>query len=127
MAKKSKIRGINAVLIGTQHIDEMIEFYQELGFPLKIADHGDGKHAECDFGELHFSIQPRGGEAVDRSNVMFSLHVPELEAFVEELKDKGIEIDADPMDLPFGGAIAELRDPDGNSICLMRWDTDKRT
>lgn len=90
-----------------------------------MGDHGDGLHAEADFGEVHFAIWARGASgSVDSSNVCFSFHVPELESYCETLAAKGIKFDQPPTKLPFGGVIANLRDPDGNRVTLMRWQSE---
>jgi predicted enzyme related to lactoylglutathione lyase len=122
------IQAINAVLLSTQNPQRLIDFYSRLGVKLKTSDHGSGLHAEAEFGAVHFAIWGRATAAppVEASNVNFSFHVPKLEEAYEELKSKGIVFDSAPTPLPFGGVVANLRDPDGNRITLMRWASDKK-
>lgn len=115
------IKSINAILISSKNTAKLIEFYQTIGFDLKMSDHGGGIHAETDFGDVHFAIWDGGTDAVEKSNVAFSVHVPELEAAYESLTAKGIKFDHPPQALPFGGIITQLRDPDGNRVIMMRW------
>lgn len=121
------LKAINAVLISSKNPQRLIDFYSALGVPLKINDHGGGLHAEADFGEVHFAIWGRAAhEPVEASNICFSFHVPELEAYYEKLKAKGIQFDQAPTTLPFGGVVTGLRDPDGNRITLMRWESEEK-
>ena len=125
------IKGINGVLISTDNASRLIEFYNSIGFKLKSADHGDGLHAEGDFGDVHFAIWSKGtgvnsliwnnDPQSPNSNICLSLHVPELEKTFQELSSKGIKFDHPPQVLPFGGVLTSLKDPDGNRIVMMRW------
>jgi predicted enzyme related to lactoylglutathione lyase len=107
-------------------MDESIAFYQALGVPLEVNDHGGGKHAEAEFGDVHFAIWPPRGPvgAGEGSSISFCFHVPNLEAYCRELEAKGLPFLHGPMELPFGGVIASLRDPDGNKVTLMRWQSE---
>jgi predicted enzyme related to lactoylglutathione lyase len=119
------IKAINAVMISTADPKRLIEFYTKIGLSLKSADHGGGLHAETDYGDVHFAIWSGGQPSVTKSNMSFSLHVPNLEEYYEELVEKGVKFDHPPQKLPFGGVIAGLTDPDGNRLVLMRWDSEK--
>lgn len=125
------IKGINGILISSKNPARLIEFYKKIGFKLKTSDHGDGLHAEGDYGDVHFAIW--GAETRVRShiwghdeqspnsNITFSVHVPELEKVYKELINIGIVFESAPQALPFGGVLAILKDPDGNRIVMMRW------
>jgi predicted enzyme related to lactoylglutathione lyase len=121
------LKAVNAILISTHRAGLLIEFYKKLGVPLEIHDHGGGKHAEADFGEVHFAIWERNNaKVVESNNVCFSFHVPELEDFYQQKLKEGIVFDHPPQALPFGGVITATKDPDGNRITFMRWDSDKK-
>lgn len=122
------IRAINAILISTKSAEPLIQFYQKLGVPLKLENHGGGVHAEADFGDVHFAIweRPSASDPVKASNLSFSFHVPHLEEFYEKKVREGMVFDHPPMALPFGGVVTGLKDPDGNRITLMRWDSDRK-
>lgn len=119
------IKSINAVMISSAEPKRLIDFYTLIGIPLKISDHGGGVHAETDYGDVHFAIWGGGGSPMAKNNVCFSLRVPNLEEYYEELVAKGVKFDHPPKPLPFGGVVAGLTDPDGNRLVLMRWDSDK--
>ncbi len=118
------IEGVNAILISSSDVSSSVKFYKELGIPLVTHDHGGGQHAEADLGGCHFAIFPGGEELSHTPNVRFSLHTPDLESFYEELLKKGIKFTSPPEEKPFGGVTAELNDPDGNAVTLMRWKED---
>lgn len=125
------ISGINGVLISSHNPRQLIEFYKKIGFELRAADHGDGLHAEGDFGDVHFAIWDAGSKVrsfiwgnenqAPSSNITFSLHVPSLEETYNALVAKGVFFETSPTALPFGGVLAILKDPDGNRIIMMRW------
>lgn len=119
------LNAIDAIFISTSNMDRMISFYRTLGVPLKVNDHGGGLHAEADFGDLHFALQPWKSQDIVNSNISFSFKVPNLEEYCEVLKANGIEFASPPTPKPFGGVIAELKDPDGNHLFLNRWQTDE--
>ncbi len=122
------IRAINAILISTKNAEGLIAFYKKLGIPLKLENHGGGAHAEADFGDVHFAIWQRtsASDPVLASNVSFSFHVPNLEEFYEQKSREGVVFDHPPMNLPFGGVVTGAKDPDGNRVTFMRWESDRK-
>lgn len=52
------LKTIDAIFISTPNMNQLIELYKTLGVPLEVNDHGGGLHAEADFGDLHFALQP---------------------------------------------------------------------
>ena len=121
-AETIMIKGINAVLIQTRDVRKLAEFYRDkLGLQMNISDHGGGTHAEMDFGAFHFAIQPGGGAPVERGPVVISFQVDDVNEEYEALKSRGVVFDMAPREMPFGGILAEFRDPDGNRFYLMQW------
>jgi predicted enzyme related to lactoylglutathione lyase len=119
------IKSLNAFFIATKNMEKLIEFYKTLGVPLKVNDHGGGLHAEADFGDVHFALQPWKSQEIPKSNISFSFHVPNLEEYCQSLESQGIKFSVRVAPQPFGGVTAELHDPDGNHIFLTRWQTDE--
>lgn len=119
------LKAINAILISSRNPERLIQFYKTLGVPLELHNHGGGFHAEAEFGDVHFAIWDGGTDPIASSNVNFSFHVPQLESVYANLLEKGVAFDSAPTALPFGGVVANLRDPDGNRITLMRWKSDR--
>ncbi len=57
------LKSVNAIFISTANMEKLVEFYTTLGVPLKVNNHGDGLHAEANFGDLHFALQSWKSEA----------------------------------------------------------------
>ncbi|HRK07288.1 MAG TPA: VOC family protein [Pseudobdellovibrionaceae bacterium] len=119
------LKSIDAVFISTPNMEKVIDFYKTLGVPLKVNDHGGGLHAEADFGDVHFAIQPWTSHDAPKGNVSFSFQVPNLEEYCRELESKGLKFTRPATPMPFGGVIAVIHDPDGNQIFLNRWQSDE--
>lgn len=119
------LQKIDALLISTSNMNQLIEFYRALGVPLKVNDHGGGTHAEADFGDVHFALQPWKTEETSKGNISFSFFVANLEEYCRELELKGLKFSKRPAPQPFGGVTAEIHDPDGNHIFLNRWQSDE--
>lgn len=119
------LESINALFVTTKNMGPLIEFYKTLGVPLRVSDHGGGQHAEAQFGNVHFAIQPWTQTEKPTSNIRFAFNVPNLEAYCRELEGKGLRLQSQPTPSPFGGVTAEITDPDGNHIILMRWQTEE--
>lgn len=119
------LKSIDAIFISTQNMQKLIDFYQTLGVPLKVNDHGSGLHAEADIGDIHFALQPWKAHEGSKGNVSFSFHVPNLEEYCRELESKGLKFTRPATPMSFGGVIAVIHDPDGNQIFLNRWQSDE--
>ena len=118
------VKAINAILIESSNLSRSVEFYNGLGINLTIHDHGGGQHAEADIDDCHFAIFPGGKEFSQKPNVRFSFHVPDLEECYKQLCEKGYKFESKPISQPFGGITANLTDPDGNRVTLMKWESD---
>ena len=120
------IRAINAVLIHTQDIDRLISFYRDsVGIPLEVSDHGGRRHAEAEIGGTHFAIFGGGPPPMERGSITFSLEVEDIDRAHADLALRGVEFEHPPREMPFGGVLAPFRDPDGNGVCLMVWQSDR--
>lgn len=129
------IKKLNAIHISTKKPQRLINFYQMIGFNLKEANHGDGLHAELNFDDFHFAIWDHQSKIrsfiwdtdsqSESSNLCFSIYIPNLEEKCNQLLQLGIKFEKPPTELPFGGTIAVIKDPDGNRIILMRWKSDQ--
>ena len=121
------IDAVNAVLISTRDVGRLADFYRnKVGIPLKINDHGGGLHAEAEIGHTHFALFPGGPGPQPKGPVTFSLHVDDIDAEYEAMKARGVVFDAPPGPAPFGGVVAMFRDPDGNGVCLMVWQSERK-
>jgi predicted enzyme related to lactoylglutathione lyase len=121
------IKSLNAVLISSQDVPRLVAFYRDVvGLPLKVADHGGGMHAEAELGDVHFAIFPGGPAPQPRGPIAFSLHVDDIDAEYARLKAKGVRFRNPPEPVGFGGIVAPFQDPDGNGVCLMVWEDERK-
>ncbi len=121
------IDGINAVLIATRDVPRLAAFYRDkVGIPLVINDHGSGTHAETHVGKTHFAIFSGSPTPQPEGPVMVSLHVDDIDAEYARLSARGIVFDGPPRAMPFGGIVTSFRDPDGNGVCLMVWENERK-
>ncbi|MCE9637509.1 MAG: VOC family protein [Planctomycetes bacterium] len=120
------IRTINAVLLHSQNSGRLIAFYRDVvGLPLQVADHGDGLHADADIGPVHFAIFPDGDAGpLPHGPITISLQVDDVHAEFKRLRERGVAFRMPPSEMAFGGIVAEFRDPDGNGVMLMMWQSD---
>ncbi len=118
------IEGVNAILISSPDVERLAAFYRDqVGIPLKVNDHGSGLHAEAEVGDTHFAIFP-GEPAKGPHPIAFSLHVDDIDAEYLTLSKRGVRFAGPPEPMEFGGVVARFRDPDGNGVCLMMWQSE---
>ena len=60
------------------------------------------------------------GRAADPLRIMLNLAVPDIEAAFRTLRDRGVSFMREPELEPWGGWIATLEDPDGNTVQLLQ-------
>ena len=120
------VNAINAVLLYTQDVERLVGFYRDVvGLAMRSSDHGGGLHGEVHprLGDVHFAIFPGGSEPAGLGPVTISLQVDDVGAEYERLSALGVEFEHPPEPKPFGGIVAPFRDPDGNGLLLMSWQT----
>ena len=113
-------------------IEKTIKFYTDiLGFTLaeRKAVEGIGMLKEYVYLELgdtrlelmsYAEFGPKPKKAIHVGYGAISIEVDDMELAMAHLKEKGVTISAEPLDL--GHCIrAEIKDPDGLSIELMQW------
>ena len=104
-------------------ITESKAFYLQIGFIL-IVDTPHYTRFECPTGSSTFSLSL---ETEDFSSVaVIYFEHSELDNWVRELQNKGIEFEQDPTDQRYLWREAILKDPSSNKIKLY-WAGDKRT
>ncbi|MEZ4503829.1 MAG: glyoxalase superfamily protein [Dehalococcoidia bacterium] len=110
------------------HVDEMsgaLSFYRDrLGFEVS-SEHRDDGGAEYavvsrDEAALHLSTSP-GGPRGGGATVVF---VHAVDAIALELRERGVGIELEPVDRPWGTRECFVRDPFGNQIRLTEPRTD---
>lgn len=116
------IRGLEAVLIGSENAKALANFYKEkvglkLNEELEMGDNGQKAY--------DFSLQEGVGlyildhsevksKSHDPSRVMFNLEVDDIEAEAKRMKDENVKVVQDVYHVEGYGLIATFEDIDGN-------------
>jgi predicted enzyme related to lactoylglutathione lyase len=103
--------------LGVSDLDRAVVFYRDvLGFPLAHANSAQS-YAQLDAGGVGLKVI--GGHAPNVSqHATLEIVVDFLDAAYIELSAKGVEFPMPPAQQPWGGRLAQLRDPDGNLFYL---------
>ncbi|NAS32253.1 VOC family protein [Flavobacteriaceae bacterium R38] len=109
---------LNQVTVPSLNLSRSIPFYEKLGLKLIVKSLPHYARFECPEGEATFSIHqveslPEG----DGIYVYFEHN--NLDSYVNELIEKGIEFDELPNDKSWLWREARLRDLDGNRIIIF--------
>lgn len=104
--------------------ERAVEFYgKTLEMPFTFRDDEMG-WAQLDTGECNLALEridPADSEAADLLGryVGVSLQVPDIQKTYERLRERGVEFRGPPTQQPWGGVLAHLEDPDGNTLTLL--------
>lgn len=109
---------LNQVTIYTNKPEETAGFYQKLGLKLIVDSLPRYARLQCPDGESTLSVH-LGEEISQPSNIVLYFECGDLDAKIEELRSKGIEIESDPQDQTWLWRESYLKDPGGNRICLF--------
>lgn len=108
---------LNQITVPSLDLEKSIAFYKTLG--LKLIVHSNTHYArfECPNGQATFSIHTTDQLPTGKGiNIYFEC--TDLDDLVEELIQKGIQIDEMPNDKPWLWREAHLKDPDNNQLIL---------
>ena len=107
-----KPRKIYACWIYVSDLQKSKQFYQDIGFELKLTD---GDWIEFNFGETSFAILQRPAHKGDvipsKTRIMFE--TDDIELVYEELKNKGVKTIGKIRTEPYGKLLT-FEDPDGH-------------
>lgn len=112
------VKRVDAILVDSHDAARLVRFYKEhLGIPLEEERHGSEPHWACFLEGVHFAIHQKPGLGGAPRAVSLSFEVDDVDVAVKGLQSRGLTIDMEPQDRPYG-RLAALRDPDGNVIYL---------
>ncbi|WP_031530137.1 VOC family protein [Dyadobacter crusticola] len=119
---------LNAGII-TSKMAETKEFYtKQLGFGITFENefylllHTPGKESEISFLlPDHPSQQPLFHKAFQGQGTYFTIEVEDLDSLYKDLKDKGIKIQIDLRDEPWGDRHFAVTDPNGVGIDFVKY------
>jgi len=110
----------SAVLLVSNNAEKLADFYKNtLMIPLVDEQHGDSPlHYGCELGDIHFAIHPAEnseGEKIETGSVKLAFEVFDMDAFVERMKSKNVDLLYPPKEMgPM--KITAIKDPDGNIV-----------
>ena len=109
---------LNQVTVPSIDLSKSVPFYQKLGLKLIVHTHSAYARFECPKGDSTFSIHqvlelPKG------EGVYVYFELKNLDDYVAELIEKGIEFEEMPNDKSWLWREARLKDLDGNQLILF--------
>ena len=108
---------LNQITVPTIDVDKSIVFYLNLGLKIIVKAPPHYARFELPDGDATFSIH-QVEKLPEGEGIYVYFESERLDAWVDELKTKGIEFDEMPEDRPWLWREARLRDPDGNKLIL---------
>lgn len=108
---------LNQVTIPSIDLTKSIPFYQALGMQLIVKALPNYARFQCPDGGSTFSIH-QTNELPKGEGIYVYFECKDLDNFIIELKEKGIEFEQDPTDQPWLWREARLKDVDGNQLIL---------
>ncbi len=119
------INSVVGVIIWTDRLDVMTQFYREtMGFPVHSVK---PYFVAFEWGDMRFSIgthEDVSGKTTESDRVMINLGTENIQEAYEDLVAKGVEFVRPPEQEHWGGWVATLRDPDGNTLQLLQQPRD---
>lgn len=109
---------LNQVTISSTDVPTSVEFYKTLGLRLIVDALPRYARFECVDGDTTFSIH-RVDEAFNFNPTTVYFEDDNLEALVDQLKEKGLTFTTGITEQPWLWKEAHLDDPDGNKIILF--------
>ena len=115
------IEGVVGVVIWTEDLETLVEFYRDT---LGLTPHS----VRPDFvafrwGNMRLSIGKHSkvsGPSAEPHRIMVNLGVTDIHRLHKELTAKGVHFSRAPEQEHWGGWVATLSDPDGNTLQLMQ-------
>lgn len=111
---------LNQILLSCSDIERSITFYQGLGLELIVrsSDHGK-EYARFIVPGNQATFSLLGNVDVTPSGAEIAFECDDLDAQVEELKQRGYVFKSDPTDQSWLWREAHLLDPDGHALMLF--------
>lgn len=112
---------ISAYRIFVPDVAEALPFYRDtLGFPVRALD-DNGGFAVLDAG-IMLILEPVAGEpALAGRFTGVSFEVKDIAAAYETLRQRGVAFTGPPKRESWGGTLAHLTDPAGNTLTLVEY------
>ncbi len=108
---------LNQVTIAVSNVEKSMAFYEALGLRLIVKSLPQYARFECPDGDATFSVHQTNTANVE-SNVWIYFEVNNLDEYVQQIIDKGIQFEELPNDKPWLWREARLKDSNNNQIIL---------
>lgn len=113
---------LSYVNIFVRDLSRAVRFYGEtLGFEVLFED-ADFGYASFQTGPVRLAVATTDDEALVGRHTGIGFAVDDVIAAHQALAEKGVEFSSPPQKQPWGGFMAMLLDPDGNSFYLDQVD-----
>jgi len=109
---------LNQITVPSANLTKSIPFYETLGLKLIVKSLPHYARFECPAGNSTFSIH-QSDELPKGEGVYVYFECENLDEYVLDLKEKGIEFDQEPVDQNWLWREARLKDVDGNQLILF--------
>ena len=108
---------LNQVTVPVSNVERSIDFYEKLGLKLIVKALPNYARFECPEGDSTFSIHQVNNSQKEDCIVVY-FEVENLDSYVQQLIDKGIQFDELPNEKSWLWRESRLKDPDNNQIIL---------
>lgn len=108
---------LNQITVPSQDLHKSIPFYKKLGLKLIVEALPHYARFQCPDGDATFSLH-QTNELPSGEGIYVYFECENLDASVENLKQKGIQFDLEPTDQRWLWREARLKDVDGNQLIL---------
>lgn len=120
--ERNAVERIAEILIRVSDVERSLAFYRDgLGIPFEPTNYGDNSF-EARVGEVRLLLHPDWDDSLKRAKrgigIYTHLWVSDIDAYCEEIRQRGIEIAEKPEDRPWGRHSSVI-DPDGYRIDLL--------
>ena len=108
---------LNQITIPVLNVERSISFYQKLGLLLIVKALPHYARFECPDGGSTFSVHEVEALSVGAGTWVY-FEVQDLDAYIQDLVERGIQIDELPNDKPWLWRECRLKDPDNNQLII---------
>ena len=109
---------LNQITVPSLDLTKSIPFYKKLGLNLIVEALPNYARFECPDGNSTFSLH-QTNELSKGEGIYVYFECENLDEYVENLKQKGVQFDTEPTDEKWLWREARLKDIDGNQLILF--------
>ena len=109
---------LNQITVPSLDLTKSIPFYKKLGLNLIVKALPNYARFECPDGNSTFSLH-QTNELSKGEGIYVYFECENLDEYVENLKQKGVQFDTEPTDEKWLWREARLKDIDGNQLILF--------